>query len=258
MNADHEQTMPRWMPTHKTGFRLWQHPMVWGGLIAILIHLMVLGIIWSQMTSVPATMAGQTTAIHVAIAMISHPQPPASKPAEIPQPATSVRPQVLTAEQSHRQEHLPPVFKPRPRAPKQRPFIKRPEPKIQPEHHVEPSPQRPVTQGNPDDSTRTAAAPQSIQTPLPVDSTAIHCTVPQPAYPPKARWLHQEGIVHIQVEINPQGAVTHSTIIQHSGSDLLDQAAMTAIAHTRCQPYLQQGHPVRVTTMQPFRFRLAS
>lgn len=262
MKTNHEQTMTLWVSSHRQGFQLRQHPMMWGVLAAILVHLMVLGALWSRKDTI-ASMAGQPAEIHVAMAMISRPQPSVSKPVireqekEPPAPA-----QVLAAEQSHRQEHLPTVFKPRVQAPKQRLFTKQPEPKIQPEHRVEPSPQQPVIQehpaGNPNVSAQTTAMPQSMQAPLPVDSTAIHCVVPEPVYPPKSRWLHQEGLVRIRVIINPQGQLTSSTIIQRSGSDLLDQAAMTAIRSTHCQPYLQQGKAVRVTTIQPFLFRLAS
>jgi protein TonB len=266
MKTNHEQTMTLWVSSHRQGFQLRQHPMMWGVLAAMLVHLMVLGALWSRKDTM-ASMAGQPAEIHVAMAMISRPQPPAvrppgPKPVETPQPAPSVQPQVLTAEQSHRQEHLPTVFKPRVQAPKQRLFTKQPEPKIQPEHRVESLPQQPVIQehpaGNPNVSAQTTAMPQFMQAPLPVDSTAIHCVVPEPVYPPKARWLHQEGLVRIRVIINPQGQLTSSTIIQHSGSDLLDQAAITAIRSTHCQPYLQQGKAVRVTTIQPFLFRLAS
>lgn len=257
MKAMHEQLMPLWLPSHKNDRQLWQHPMTWGVLLALLVHGLLFGLIWARMSSMAETMVNPEPTIHIAIAMISHPQPPASRqPEPLHHPNTTPEPvsklaRVLTAPASHRQEQIAPAAKPRHQLQRQKTETQHQPDRSEEQHPMAAEPHTAVIQ-------QTGTHQASPQVPLPVDATAIHCTVPHPDYPPKARWLHEEGMVRIQIVINELGQLTHSTITQHSGSDLLDQAAMLAIQHLHCQPFEQQGHAVQITTVQPFMFHLAS
>jgi protein TonB len=51
----------------------------------------------------------------------------------------------------------------------------------------------------------------------------------QPEYPPQSRRLGEQGSVVLQVLVDPSGRVTDSKLVQSSGSDRLDQAALQGV-----------------------------
>ena len=91
----------------------------------------------------------------------------------------------------------------------------------------------------------------------PKNVDSIGCAVPEPDYPRRAQRLKQEGEVLVKLVINPQGQLTRYEIARSSGVDALDQAALAAVQKIRCTPYLQDGQPITVMTLQPVNFRLA-
>jgi TonB family protein len=70
-----------------------------------------------------------------------------------------------------------------------------------------------------------------------VDAKIVGLPV-EPDYPMLARNLGQTGTVHIQVAIDPTGAVVNAKIARSSGSVILDGAALTAAQKTQYAPQI--------------------
>ncbi len=79
---------------------------------------------------------------------------------------------------------------------------------------------------------------------------------PAPVYPREARRLKQEGLVVLSVEIDPKGKPVKISIIQSTGSSLLDQAAVTAVRRWVFSPAGFAGLAIHSTVEIPIRFRL--
>ncbi|MFO0795617.1 MAG: energy transducer TonB [Candidatus Brocadiaceae bacterium] len=77
-----------------------------------------------------------------------------------------------------------------------------------------------------------------------------------PEYPQLAKQLHQEGLVLLRVEIDQKGIPVKVEVVQGSGYQLLDQAALKAVRHWRFQPERRGDMPVESRVTIPIRFRL--
>ncbi|MBO6576207.1 MAG: energy transducer TonB [Rhodothermales bacterium] len=76
-------------------------------------------------------------------------------------------------------------------------------------------------------------------------------------YPDIARQASVEGLSIIQFVVEPDGTPSNLTVAR-SASEVLDKAAMEAVAQLRFVPGKQRGKPVRVSMAIPIRFRLES
>ncbi|SDA26767.1 outer membrane transport energization protein TonB [Nitrosospira sp. Nsp18] len=77
-----------------------------------------------------------------------------------------------------------------------------------------------------------------------------------PAYPALSRRLGEEGKLMLQVELDEKGHVNVLQVIDSSGFKRLDEAAKAAVKTWRCNPYMRDGQPTRVTAQQHFNFIL--
>ncbi len=77
-----------------------------------------------------------------------------------------------------------------------------------------------------------------------------------PIYPSDSRRLGEEGKVLIQVELDTDGQVDKAEVFNSSGYAGLDNAALAAVKTWRCEPIMRDGHSVRATALQPFKFVL--
>jgi protein TonB len=75
-----------------------------------------------------------------------------------------------------------------------------------------------------------------------------------PVYPPIARASRTEGTVVLQATISRNGTIENLRVA--SGSPLLQQAALDAVAQWRYKPYLLDGQPVEVETTVEVQFKL--
>lgn len=77
-----------------------------------------------------------------------------------------------------------------------------------------------------------------------------------PAYPSLSRKLGEEGKAVLRVELDENGLIDRATVKTSSGYARLDEAALSAVKHWRCNPAQRQGVAVRAIALQPFNFVL--
>lgn len=65
-----------------------------------------------------------------------------------------------------------------------------------------------------------------------------------PEYPKRARRRGYEGRVVIRVIVTPMGNVNSTEMVESSGHDILDRAAILAVRHWRFVPATQDGEPI--------------
>jgi len=75
-----------------------------------------------------------------------------------------------------------------------------------------------------------------------------------PRYPAIPLEIHLEGTVVLQATISKAGTIENLRVV--SGSPLLQQAALDAVAQWRYRPYLLNGQPVEVETTVNVEFKL--
>jgi protein TonB len=73
-----------------------------------------------------------------------------------------------------------------------------------------------------------------------------------PAYPVQAAVLGQHGAVVVVIHVAENGSATGVDIVESSGFDVLDQAAVAAVRKWRFHPAMQNGQAVAFD--MPFRF----
>ncbi len=77
-----------------------------------------------------------------------------------------------------------------------------------------------------------------------------------PAYPVDAIRLRLEGVVMLQLRITAAGNVEDVQLLQSSGHQVLDEAAINAVAKWKGEPAKRWGRPVESVERLPIRFRL--
>lgn len=80
----------------------------------------------------------------------------------------------------------------------------------------------------------------------------LHCRLPAPVYPAKARATHQEGTVWVRLRMSANGSPTSVVVSRSSGDVAMDDAAVGAASQMQCRPF---GRAVTLT--QPMVFRLS-
>jgi len=191
-------------------------------------------------------------------ALLLSPEPPAPvvAPAAPPTPAAVVAP-------------APPVTRPPVRV---KPA---PQPRAQAPRSVAaptPSPSResaaqPVTpSATPQAAAPTAAAPSAASAPaaqpvLPASSeprnvSHVDCSIPKPDYPDVSKRRGEHGTAVVRFVVGVTGRIETAQLQTSSGSARLDEAALAAVHAGACQPYSENGTPVRAAYSQSFVFGL--
>jgi periplasmic protein TonB len=75
-----------------------------------------------------------------------------------------------------------------------------------------------------------------------------------PVYPPIARATHTQGTVVLQATISREGTIENLRVA--SGSQMLQDAALTAVRTWRYRPYMLNGQPIEVETTINVVFKL--
>ena len=77
-----------------------------------------------------------------------------------------------------------------------------------------------------------------------------------PAYPREAVRRQLEGVVLLELTIGVSGDVSRVEVLESSGQQVLDQAAIDAVASWKGKPAKRWGRPVESVERLPVRFRL--
>ncbi|MBS0382217.1 MAG: energy transducer TonB [Proteobacteria bacterium] len=101
-------------------------------------------------------------------------------------------------------------------------------------------------------------APQPVAVPpKPTPAVSIEHTHTTPPYPPLSRRLGEEGTVELKLAIGTDGRVQSADLVKSSGSERLDEAALTWVqSHWRYRPATSEGHPVSSETRVNVVFNL--
>lgn len=115
-----------------------------------------------------------------------------------------------------------------------------------------PTPERADLRASQTNSVNGPAAP-SLQLP---SSSADYLNNPAAAYPAISRRLGEQGKVVIRVLITKDGSARQGEVIQSSGFDRLDQAALHAVMSWRYAPGKREGVPQDMWFNVPINFTL--
>ncbi|WP_255215176.1 TonB family protein [Paraburkholderia youngii] len=197
-------------------------------------------------------------------ALLLSPEPPApvvSSPA--PPPPAAIAPPAPTPAVTHPAVHPKPA----------------PQPRAQVTHSVEkpvptPSPTResttqPVTQtaapsaapqaampAAPSVASAAAAHPAAPASTEPRNVAHVDCSIPKPDYPDVAKRRGEHGTAIVRFVVGLSGHIETAQLQSSSGSARLDDAALAAVHAGACQPYTENGTPVRAAYSQSFVFGL--
>jgi periplasmic protein TonB len=80
---------------------------------------------------------------------------------------------------------------------------------------------------------------------------------PKPEYPLPSLRRREEGVVLLNVVVEPDGSPAAITLNRSSGHPLLDRAALEAVRRWTFEPARAAGVPVSSTTVIPVRFSLS-
>ena len=168
---------------------------------------------------------------------VPEPEPPPilqqeEAPVELPEPP----PQEPEPEPTP--EPLPPLPEPVPET------VSEPDPPATPTPEPTPTLPEPDVAAAPDNSDGVADVPPAPRRPI------------KPEYPLQARQEQWEGDVTCAVHISPHGRVLEADIVQGSGHEVLDAAALKAVRAARFSPALRRGRPVELRVRLTVSFRL--
>ena len=135
-------------------------------------------------------------------------------------------------------EPLPPLPEPVPET------VSEPDPPATPTPEPTPTLPEPDVAAAPDNSDGVADVPPAPRRPI------------KPEYPLQARQEQWEGDVTCAVHISPHGRVLEADIVQGSGHEVLDAAALKAVRAARFSPALRRGRPVELRVCLTVSFRL--
>ncbi len=168
------------------------------------------------------------------------PEPQTPKPRVKPLP----RPPLLIAEQAR---------------PTPQPVVEAPQPEPEPEVLPDPLPETLPPPAS-------VVAPVVADTPKPAPSPppspprlADYLNNPKPPYPALSKRLGEEGVVRLNILVNPDGSVAQLEIARSSGYARLDEVARRTVQSSwKFEPARQAGKPVAAWVIVPIQFTLRS
>jgi periplasmic protein TonB len=129
-----------------------------------------------------------------------------------------------------------------------------PEPAAQPEPAPVAEPVRAV-----DPSPAIAVAAPEREAPLTPPSAAAYLNNPKPPYPALSRRLGEEGVVRLNILVNPDGGVARLELAESSGFPRLDHSAMMTVRSSwKFEPAHRGGKPLAAWVTVPIQFALRS
>ncbi len=207
-----------------------------GLLLVLAFHGAIFYVLWNQKMIPPPEQMVTLFADMIALpvpetAPKTRPEPPPVKlqPIKKPEP----KPKQLVAKAPVKPEPVPIV----PVEPEPAPVV---EQEIVPEPVVEPAP------------TQMQTGPVTLSAEL-----SVSCpTLTAPIYPAISRRMGEEGKLILRVELDENGRIDQARVVDSSGYDRLDNAALEAVKNWQCRPSIRDGQPTRAVALQPFNFVL--
>ena len=172
---------------------------------------------------------------------------------------------IIPMEQPKPEPPAPEPPKPQPTPPKQvkvvtpRPAPPKPQPTPTPVASLPPSPtaiEAPPAPPAPPAPEPPAPPPPSNAAPRAVGIGEMACSSPQPVYPRQSQRMGETGTTVVRLNFDDTGKVIKAVVSKTSGSDRLDEAAVTAAKAIRCKPYMENGRALAATAQQPIKFEL--
>ncbi|MFH1816452.1 MAG: energy transducer TonB [Pseudomonadota bacterium] len=192
--------------------------------------------------------------------------------ARTPEPVTPPRPITMSLIEPEVKKPDPqPTPEPRPQPPKPRvkplpqpPVLIAEKPLPAPQPVVEapkPDPEPvPVPEVVPPPAPIVAEAPKPAPPPPPIPPRpADYLDNPKPPYPALSKRLGEEGVVRLNILVNPDGSVARLEIVKSSGYARLDESARKTVQSSwKFEPARQAGKPVAAWVIVPIQFTLRS
>lgn len=108
-----------------------------------------------------------------------------------------------------------------------------------------------------------AQAAPSAESPAPEAAAPVRMTLPHVIgpqtpcpYPPEAKWQHKEGVTALRATITTDGAATEISVLQSSGSQTLDEAAVQCFAKWHFAPATRNFVPMTFAMKYSIRWKL--
>lgn len=168
------------------------------------------------------------------------PPPPPTVPAP-PQPAP---PKPLVARVPQPDPAPPPSIAPDEPAPT--------EPVPDPAPPAPPAPTAPSAPSAPSAPPAPPAPPPALIPP----SAIQYLVLPDIVYPSTSRRLGEQGLVVVAVLVDTEGVPQQAQVVQSSGFDRLDRAALAGVRRARFRPYTEDGRPMAGWARIPIPFEL--
>ena len=90
----------------------------------------------------------------------------------------------------------------------------------------------------------------------PGDGPAVEAYNPAPEYPTSARRRGAEGSVLVEISVGADGTAEDAKVVEGSGADDLDAAAVAAVKNWKFRPAVRAGQPVASRERIRFVFKL--
>jgi protein TonB len=91
----------------------------------------------------------------------------------------------------------------------------------------------------------------------PKNVSHVDCTIPKPDYPDISKRRGENGTAIVRFVVGLTGRIETVQLQTSSGYARLDEAALAAVHASVCQPYSENGAPVRAAYSQSFVFGLS-
>lgn len=220
-------------------------PAIKAGVLALVIFFHV-GCGWAlTMIEPPAITVGEAPPMEVRmVATETPPEPQIDVP--VPEDTPPPEPELESMIQPPPPDLPPPAFPvqaPPPPPPKPKP----PPPKPHPQQAT-PSPAPPQPPGPP---------VQSSSVPKMVDASQVSFLVrPSPIYPARSRRNNEQGVVMVHVLVDAAGRPSQVSLAASSGSQALDESALSAVRAAQFRPFVEGGVPHAISVNVPIKFVL--
>nr|WP_315848068.1 TonB family protein [uncultured Rhodoferax sp.] len=204
-------------------------------LSVIALHVVVL---WAMQTGLLRRVAEAVVPAEILVEIMSPPAaPPAPKPVVQPQP--KVQPKAVTPKPVQPTPAPAVAPQPTPVPLAIAPSAAAPEASAAAPTAVAPAPAS-TNAGSKANAPPAPPAPPKVELP---SSDAAYLNNPLPAYPSMSKRLGEQGKVVVRVLISPDGQASQASVKTSSGSDRLDQAAVTTVLKWRYVPGKRGGVP---------------